>query len=561
MRKPTSLRTKTISLIIGAVILAVVFGVVFCLIFSTRYYVNYEQKKMVELFNIMEETFTDNQEPFKDINQISNDENRLQSINKLALFCEENAISLTIQNPAGISVFSYGSHAMLNNRLNEIIFSGDSRGDIIKKGQGYTIQTVKGDNDRPAYLELWGFLRNGNSFVARTSYANIQNNINVSLEFFLIIAIALIVIASVFVFLLISYYADPIRKLADLSARVSEGNFETKYEYKHLRRDEIGVLGENINAIGYKLEKTIADLKSANLNLENELKTKTELEEARKKYMSDVNHELKTPIALISSYAEGLKEGISDNPEDVEYYCNVIIDEAEKMNLIVKRLSTLNQLEEGRSAVSLERFNVVEVINGFLNTMSMLIEEKGVDVYFNNKDVAYVWSDEFLFEEVLVNYFNNALNHLDENKTIRINVEKLKENVRVTVYNSGENIPEDEIPKLWGKFYKVDKARTREYGGSGLGLSIVKAIADSLHKHCGVYNLIDGVAFWIELESAASISSEDDVTSTKRISFEEAGQEGVKPEKPEAISRLKLSELPIWKKISNKEPKKNKKEK
>ncbi len=560
MKKPTSLRNKTIGLIIGALILAVIFGVVFCLIFANKYFVNHEQKKMVELHDMMEITFSNEVGPSQNIFQMPDNENRLNSINELIFFCEENAISLTIQNPGGIVIFSYGSNAMLNSRLNEIILSGNANSDVIKTGPGYTIQTTNGTNGEPAYLELWGFLENGNSFVARTSYANIQNNINVSLEFYLIVSLALIIIAAVVVFFLINYYSEPIRKLADLSRRVSEGNFETKYEYKHFRQDEIGMLGENINAIGYKLEKTIADLKSANLNLQNELKAKTEQEEARKKYMSDVNHELKTPIALISSYAEGLKEGISDDPEDRDYYCNVIIDEAEKMNLIVKRLSTLNQLEEGRSAVSLERFNVVEVINGFLNTMSVIIEEKGVNVFFNNKDVAYVWSDEFLFEEVLVNYFNNALNHLDDNKTIRINVEKLKENVRVTVYNSGENIPEDEIPKLWGKFYKVDKARTREYGGSGLGLSIVKAICDSLNKKCGVYNLMDGVAFWVELESAAAISTEEDITSTKRISFEEAGQEGVKPEKPETISKLKLSELPIWKKISNRESK-NKKDK
>ncbi len=555
MKKPTSLRNKTIGLIISALILAVVFGYVFCRIFASRYFVNHEQKKMVELHDLMAETFSNEEYIFKSIDQIPNDEHRLNSINELIYFCEENAISLTIQNPASVVVFSYGSNALLNNRLNDIILSGNAESDVIKTGPGYTIQTTNGINGEPSYLELWGFLENGNSFVARTSYANIQNNINISLEFFMIIALTLIVIAAIVIFFLINYYSEPIRKLADLSSRVSEGDFESKYEYKHFRQDEIGILGENINAIGYKLEKTIADLKSANLNLENELKTKTELEEARKKYMSDVNHELKTPIALISSYAEGLKEGISDDPEDREYYCDVIIDEAEKMNLIVKRLSALNQLEEGRSAVSLERFNVVEVINGFLNTMSVIIEEKGVNIYFNNKDVAYVWSDEFLFEEVLVNYFNNALNHLDENKTIRINVEKLKDNVRVTVYNSGENIPEDEIPKLWGKFYKVDKARTREYGGSGLGLSIVKAICDSLNKKCGVYNMIDGVAFWVELESAATISTDEDITSTTRISFEEAGQEGVKPEKPETISRLKLSELPIWKKISNREPK------
>ena len=273
----------------------------------------------------------------------------------------------------------------------------------------------------------------------------------------------------------------------------------------------------------------IAELKSSNLNLENELKAKTQLEQQRKKYLSDVSHELKTPIALISGYAEGLKEGISDDPEDRAYYCDVIIDEAEKMNILIKRLSALNQLEQGTSAVSLERFDVIAVINGFLNTMSMIIAEKNVDIFFDNSYSEYVWSDEFLFEEAFMNYFNNALHHVDEKRVIRINVEKKENNkVRITIFNTGVNIPEDDLNKIWEEFYKVDQARTREYGGSGLGLSIVKAIADSLNQQCGVDNHPEGVSFWIELESAARTANEAE-----------------EPQKPEK-KRIKLSDIPIW---------------
>ena len=175
--------------------------------------------------------------------------------------------------------------------------------------------------------------------------------------------------------------------------------------------------------------------------------------------------------------------------------------------------------------MTLERFNVIEVIDGFLKNMSVIIEERNANVFFDNTSVAYVWSDEFLFEEVLVNYFNNALNHMDENHDIRITVEKVGENIRVTVFNTGQNIPEEELPKIWDKFYKVDKARTREYGGSGLGLSIVKAIADSLNKECGVYNTSDGVAFYIDLESAGEITTMQD------------------QERSEKHGRLKLTEL------------------
>ncbi|MBR3309123.1 MAG: HAMP domain-containing histidine kinase [Lachnospiraceae bacterium] len=528
--KKTSLRWKTVNMLFVLVALAFVIGFVLCTIFSTRFFVSVKQRSMKELYELL-----------------NSDRAREEVEAEVFALCEEDGITLLVKDSAGEQVYSFGHSETMSHRLDDITFGeneglGNDKGSkVVSENSNYTLQIVNHDDkESVSYIEMWGFLDNGNSFIARSSLTNIQNNIRVSLSFFAIVCAAILVICAVAIYFIIGYYSKPITRLALLSQKVNEGDFDSaefakNYEYKHLRQDEIGVLGENIREISEKLEKNIAELKSSNLNLENELKRKTELEEARKKYMSDVSHELKTPIALISGYAEGLKEGISSSPEDRDFYCDVIIDEAEKMNVIIKRLSTLNQLEEGKSAVSLERFNVVSVINGFLNTMSVIIEEKGANIFFDTSRNAYVWSDEFLFEEVLVNYFNNALNHMNEEKIIRINVEKVEENIRVTVFNSGDNIPEDELDNIWGKFYKVDKARTREYGGSGLGLSIVKAVADSLNKSCGVQNLPDGVAFWIDLESA------------------QGQMEEMEDNKPsvETAPKRKLTDLPIWQKTAS----------
>lgn len=515
--KRTSLRWKTVNFLFIMVALAFFIGIILCVVFSSQFFTNYKQNRLKELFTMMNST-----------------EYSGESLYAFTGFCEANNITLMIKDTAGNRLFSYGYADSLSQRLDDIMFSPESsisvNDTVTDSTESYTLLKMRDDETgRLSYIEMWGFLDSGNSFIARSSFSSIQNNIRVSLTFFSIVCAVILIVCAIAIYFIIGYYSKPLTRLAALTQKVNEGDFNTKYEYNHFRQDEIGVLGANINEISEKLEKNIAELKSTNLNLENELKAKTELEEARKKYMSDVSHELKTPIALISGYAEGLKEGISDDPEDREFYCDVIIEEAEKMNIMIKRLSTLNQLEDGKSDVNLERFDAVQVVDGFLNTMSMIIEEKGANVYFNKNAAAYVWSDEFLFEEVLMNYFNNALNHMDERAMIKINVESRDDNnTRVTVFNSGENIPEDELEKIWTKFYKVDKARTREYGGSGLGLSIVKAIADSLNKKCGVENLPDGVAFWIELESAQAPANAAD------------------EEKPENQKRLKLSELPIW---------------
>ena len=114
-------------------------------------------------------------------------------------------------------------------------------------------------------------------------------------------------------------------------------------------------------------------------------------------------------------------------------------------------------------------------------------------------DEVYVWADEYMTEQVLSNYITNALNHLDDNHRIEIKVTTEGDKAHISVFNSGEPIPEDQVERIWDKFYKVDKARTREYGGHGIGLSIVKAIMESFKQDYGVRNYENGVEFWFEL--------------------------------------------------------------
>jgi signal transduction histidine kinase len=252
--------------------------------------------------------------------------------------------------------------------------------------------------------------------------------------------------------------------------------------------------------MSYKLEHTISELKTANNELLKDIEKKEQIDEMRREFLSNVSHELKTPIALVMGYAEGLKMNINEDAESREFYCDVIMDEAQKMDVLVKKLLTLNQLEFGNDIVAMERFDLVEMINNYLSASNILVENAGAKVVFEQEMPVYVWGDEFKISEVFTNYFTNALNHLGGEREIRIRIQKDEEKARVILFNTGEQIPEESIPYLWDKFYKVDKARTREYGGSGIGLSIVKAIMESMNQRYGVNNCEDGVEFWFELE-------------------------------------------------------------
>ena len=149
----------------------------------------------------------------------------------------------------------------------------------------------------------------------------------------------------------------------------------------------------------------------------------------------------------------------------------------------------------------MERFDLVSLVKGVIQSASILAQQKEAKLLFNEEEPVYVWADEFKVEEVVTNYISNALNHLEGDKVIDVKLIHEPGNViRTTVFNTGKPIPEEDLDKIWIKFYKVDKARTREYGGSGIGLSIVKAIMDSFHQKCGVKNYDNGVEFWFELD-------------------------------------------------------------
>lgn len=369
---------------------------------------------------------------------------------------------------------------------------------VVETANYYTIQKTKDISINTSYLEMWGQLDNGKWFLIRTPIESIENAVRLSNFFYLCIGALITLIAVISIIMLSKRITNPIVQLSNLSKRMAELDFDARYTGH--AGNEIDQLGENFNKMSDTLEKTISELKTANVELQKDVELKNQIDEVRKEFLNNVSHELKTPIALISGYAEGLKDNIADDAESREFYCDVIIDEANKMNTMVKKLLTLNQLEFGNDQTVMERFDLTALIGGVLSGMRLLIEEKGATVTFKVSEPVYVWGDEFKIEEVVTNYMSNALNHLDYDRKIDVRIRTENGIVTTSVFNTGDPIPEEDIDKIWDKFYKVDKARTREYGGSGIGLSIVKAILDAHQQTCGVKNYANGVAFYFTLE-------------------------------------------------------------
>ena len=479
-------------LIVAVMLLSVIFAGLFGSIFLEKYYTKQKQSAVKEVYK----TFDKVEE--KDAGFTESDD-----IQKLNGILEKTGASAIVIDSGGTVLYTYGSEGPLRQRWRDLVFGlGNDRmykSSVVERTNDYSLLYTEDKGNKMYHYELVSKLSNDSDLVVRLSVENFKESLSITNKFYIGLLIALIVVITILMIILTRRYTIPMLQLAAISKKMSELDFDVRYDGNH--NDELGVLGDSMNEMSEKLETTITELKTANLELEKDIKQKEEVDELRKEFISNVSHELKTPIALIQGYAEGLSEGINDNPEDIKYYSDVIMDESNKLNKMVGQLLALNQIEFGSVKLNLERFDIVEVINSLISRRQILTEKDNVDIHVESPDKQFVWGDEFYIEEVITNYLNNAFNHVDDRHIIKVQVTENNGIVRVSVFNSGKPIPEEELGNIWVKFYKIDKARTREYGGSGIGLSIVKAIMDNHDKECGVINHSDGVEFWFELDA------------------------------------------------------------
>ena len=476
--------------------------VVFVLLVSTLissqflggYYIKYKEDILMDVYAKMEHAVKHNASSYEGIAEELRNVAEVGNLTFVIMSGDDQQVITSTSNHHQVE-------EMRSQLLGYLFNINQERGELLKETKSYEIRKAQDVMNGDEYIEMWGYLGEGTTFIVRTPLESIRESVMLANRFMIYITLGMAALGSIFVWYISKKIANPILELADISKKMANLDFEAKYVSGG--KNEIGILGENFNVMSEKLEQTISELKGANYELQKDIEKKEKMETMRTEFIGNVSHELKTPIALIQGYAEGLKEGVSDDPESRAYYCDVIMDEAAKMNKMVQNLLTLNQLELGQEEVSFERFDIIEMIRGIVQSCEILIQQKNADVRIENNEPIYVWADEWKVEQVFRNYFSNALNHLSGENVIDIRVvlDDEKGTAYISVFNTGEQIPEEDIDQIWNKFYKVDKARTREYGGNGIGLSIVKAIMQSMQKGYGVKNYNNGVLFWFELDA------------------------------------------------------------
>ena len=497
--KSGSLTRELAAIIVGLVAVIIVICWFLNTTFLGKYYMYQKEDTLLEGFHVIDQA--------SETGELTSDKFDVTFDN----LCANGNISImVISSNRNIVRSSVNDNQVILMEFMNVLFGSDqSESEVLKKAENYVIQRKTDNRLDSEYLVLYGTLQNGNLILMRTALESIRESAKISNQFLVYVGLLGIILGAIAAVLISRGISTPILELTDISKRMTELDFEAKFSPRRKHQNEIDELGEHFNRLSNALETTISELKSANNELKQDIQKKTEIDEMRKDFLSNVSHELKTPLALIQGYAEGLKECINDDAESREFYCEVIMDEADKMNQMVKKLLTLNQLEFGNEIVKMERFDVTELINGVVNSSGILLSQNEIQVEFDGTEPLYVWADEFKLEEVITNYLSNAIHHADFEKKISIWYTQKEGCVRISVFNTGKPIPEEDLDNIWIKFYKVDKARTREYGGSGIGLSIVKAIMESFHRECGVINHENGVEFWLELDTQNSFRSEN----------------------------------------------------
>ena len=375
---------------------------------------------------------------------------------------------------------------------------------VLEETDKLEIRNIKDTETSANYILLSGKLDNGYGVYIRIPISSIQESVRISNRFLYLIAGIVIIVGGIAIIYISKTFSSPISELNNIAKKMANLDFSHKYAVTD-DDDEINELGESINMMSDKLETTINQLRSTNIELESDIEKKSKIDEMRKSFISDVSHELKTPIALIQGYSEGLLENVNDDPESRKFYAEVILDETNKMDKMVRQLIELTKLEYEKREFNNRTFNIVELEKEIVRTSKVMIDEKQTEVIFETPDKIDVFADDMYLSQIITNYLTNAIKHVkdvDGEKYIKITnvVLQDKQKARVTVFNTGDNISEENLNRIWNRFFKADEARNRDDGGSGIGLSIVRAIMNNYGNDYGVKNKPKGVEFYFEVD-------------------------------------------------------------
>lgn len=431
--------------------------------------------------------------------------------NELEKISIKNNFDILIKNKNNESVYTSNKDFYYNIGNMVIITSQNimEEKSVLEKSDKYTIIELNDVTTNISYIMLTANLDNGYKLYIRMPVTSIEESVKISNKFLYIIAIFVIILGGIVLSIVSRRFSKPIEELDNIAKDMANLNFEHKYQISNAN-DEVDNLGKSINMMSRKLESTIEQLRRTNIELERDIEEKSQIDEMRRSFISDVSHELKTPIALIQGYSEGLIENVNSDEESRKFYAEVILDEATKMDKLVKQLLELMKLEYGNMNFNNKDFDIIELENEIMRKSQVMIEKENIELTIKQSEPISVFADDFYIDQVFTNYITNAIKYATEingKKRIEVRNEIIGNKVRVVIFNTCDGLSEEHLLRIWNRFYKADESRNREKGGNGIGLSLVKAIMNNYGNNYGAKNVAGGIEFYFEVDLYNSSNS------------------------------------------------------
>ena len=316
------------------------------------------------------------------------------------------------------------------------------------------------------------------------------------LRIFPLLLIVVLAVSLVLSWLYSRIITKPVLEISRVSEKMSDLHLE--WQVNGQRTDELGILGKSLNRLSQNLRAALTDLKKANAELEADIKREKALEQAQLDFFSAASHELKTPITIIKGQLEGMLLGIGAY-KDREKYLLRSLGVTQTLESMVYDLLTISRLQTSDSDFKTGNLDCVPLIRKYLSDTEDLIVDKDLQINTHFSKPITVNANKILMEKVFSNLIGNAVKYSPPKAIINITVQKQQSNYLFSIENYDTHIPEEAIPKLFEAFYRVDTSRSRQTGGSGLGLYIVQKILQQHNSHCNVRNTENGVEFFFKL--------------------------------------------------------------
>src|SRR6056297_2490822 len=352
------------------------------------------------------------------------------------------------------------------------------------------------DSSRKSIIFI-GRLKTGDYMVVEKPLALINQNTMIARRFIMISGLLTLILGSAAIFLVSGRITRPVVKMTKTAKAIAKQDFNEKVDYDG--DDELGDLARSINHISDEWDGALTGLRDSNAKLTEDIERERKLEKMRRRFVSSVSHELKNPISMIQAYTDGLRHNIAKNPKAMTEYAEIISDESDKMASLIKDLLDLSAYEARTFSINKRTFDLTVLIKEILVRHKKLFNDKNIALERILPKTCFLHGDALRIEQIFVNYLENALRHTAEGGKVTVSLEQADGKTRLSVFNTGYPIEEEELENIWTSFYKVRNNGLDPAVGTGLGLAIVKAISDLHGGSCGAYNRHDGVEFWVEL--------------------------------------------------------------